>query len=68
MLKNNPELLLLSPQAAKLAEASQSLKNARTVVNLSGNELSQGSDLLSLFQNFLEKTFNNSKQENKNSK
>lgn len=68
LLKNNPELLLLSPQAAKLAEASQSLKNARTVVNLSGNELTQGAELISLFQNFLEKTLNNSKQENKNSK
>ncbi|MCX7874948.1 MAG: hypothetical protein N2321_02140 [Melioribacteraceae bacterium] len=58
LLKNNPELLLLSPQAAKLAEASQSLKNARTVVNLAPNEISQGVDLISLFQNFLESTFN----------
>ncbi len=60
MLKNNPELLLLSPQAAKLAEASQSLKNARTVVNVSPNEISQGVDLISLFQNFLENTFKKS--------
>lgn len=57
LLKNNPELLLLSPQAAKLAEASQSLKNARTVVNLSSNDITQGFDLISLFQKFLENTF-----------
>lgn len=62
ILKNNPELLLLSPQAAKLAEASQSLKNARTVVNVSPNEISQGVDLISLFQNFLENTFKKSEQ------
>lgn len=63
LLKNNPELLILSPQAAKLAEASQSLKNARTVVNVSPNEISQGVDLINLFQNFLENTFK--KSENK---
>jgi len=32
MLKNNPELLMLTPQAARLAEASQSLKNAKTML------------------------------------
>jgi hypothetical protein len=58
MLKNNPELLILSPQAARLAEASQSLKNARTVVNLSPGEIAQGSDLLNVFQNFLQKSVN----------
>lgn len=55
MLKNNPELLLLSPQAARLAEASQSLKNARTVVSLSPNDVSQGADLIGMFQNFIQK-------------
>jgi len=55
LLKNNPELLILSPQAARLAEASQTLKNARTVVNLSPGDIQQGSDLLSAFQNLLQK-------------
>jgi hypothetical protein len=35
IFRNNPELLLLSPQLTQLAEASQQLKNARTVVSLS---------------------------------
>jgi len=55
ILKNNPELLVLTPQAARLAEASQGLKNARTVISLSPQELSTGSDLLSLLQNLLTK-------------
>ncbi len=54
LLKNNPELLMLTPQAARLAEASQSLKNARTIVSLSPNDVSQGIDLISMFQKFLE--------------
>lgn len=66
MLKNNPELLILSPQAARLAEASQTLKNARTVVNLSPSEIAQGSDLLNVFQNFLQKSVSGaSKKEEK---
>ncbi|MCX7797015.1 MAG: SPFH domain-containing protein, partial [Melioribacter sp.] len=59
LLKKNPELLILTPQAARLAEASQSLKNARTVVTLSPNDLSHGSELLGLFQNFLQNYLNN---------
>jgi hypothetical protein len=54
ILKNNPELLVLTPQAARLAEASQSLKNARTVITLSPQDLA-GSDLVNLFQNMLNK-------------
>ena len=54
ILKNNPELLVLTPQAARLAEASQSLKNARTVISLSPQEL-VSSDLGALFQNMLNK-------------
>lgn len=65
LLKNNPELLILTPQAARLAEASQSLKNARTVVSLSPNELSHGSELISLFQNFLQNFINNYSKKNK---
>jgi len=54
LLKENPELLILSPQMTRLAEASQSLKNARTVVSLSPNELDQGSQLLVMLQSFLQ--------------
>ncbi len=53
LLKNYPELLILTPQAARLAEASQSLKNARTVVNLSSQDFPQVPELIGLFQNFL---------------
>ena len=55
ILKSNPELLVLTPQAARLAEASQGLKNARTVISLSPQELSSGSDLLTLLQGLLNK-------------
>lgn len=54
ILKNNPELLVLTPQAARLAEASQGLKNARTVISLSPQDLA-GSELFELFQNMLNK-------------
>jgi len=54
MLKSNPELLMLTPQAARLAEASQGLRNARTVVSLSPQDLAQGSDLLGMFQRLLQ--------------
>ncbi len=53
ILRDNPELLVLTPQAARLAEASQGLKNARTVISLTPQELAHGSELLSLFQNLL---------------
>jgi hypothetical protein len=55
ILKNNPELLVLTPQAARLAEASQGLKNARTVISLAPQEFTPGSELLTLFQTFLQK-------------
>ncbi len=54
LLKESPELLLLTPQAARLAEASQSLKNARTVVSLSPGETVQGNDLLAMFHTFVQ--------------
>jgi hypothetical protein len=53
LLKNSPELLLLTPQAARLAEASQTLKNAKTIISLSQNDVTQGSELLGLFQKFI---------------
>jgi hypothetical protein len=66
MLKNSPELLLLTPQAARLAEASQALKNARTVVSLSPNEIAQGSDLIKIFHDFMSTVVNNySKKQDK---
>jgi len=55
LLRSSPELLMLTPQAARLAEASQSLKNARTVVSITPQELASGSALLTLFQNLLQK-------------
>jgi hypothetical protein len=55
MLKSNPELLMLTPQAARLAEASQGLRNARTIVSLGPQELAQGSELLGTFQQMLQK-------------
>jgi hypothetical protein len=55
LLKSNPELLMLTPQAARLAEASQSLKNARTVISLTPQELAHGSDLINAFQVLLDK-------------
>ncbi|MFZ1043463.1 MAG: hypothetical protein WCA79_17845 [Anaerolineales bacterium] len=55
VLQSSPELLMLTPQAARLAEASQSLKNARTVISLSPQDLDHGSELLGFFQNLLQK-------------
>ncbi len=54
LLKNSPELLLLSPQAARLAEASQGLKNARTVVSLGTPEAEREPGLAALFRRFLD--------------
>jgi len=46
LVAQNPQLLILTPQMARLAEASQSLRNARTVVSLSGDEFPEGSSIL----------------------
>ncbi len=54
LLKDHPQLLLLTPQVARLAEASQALRNARTVVSLSPGEAEQGSGLLNMFALFLQ--------------
>lgn len=51
IFKNNPELLLLTPQVARLAEASQNLKNAKTVVSL--GDFENGSQLVDMLKNFL---------------
>jgi len=55
VLRSSPELLMLTPQAARLAEASQNLKNARTIVSLSPQELTQGSELLGVFQSLMQR-------------
>ena len=62
VLKNSPELLMLTPQAARLAEASQNLKSARTVISLTPHELEHGSELLSLFQSLLQKALEGKKE------
>ncbi|HDT12498.1 MAG TPA: hypothetical protein ENO01_02455 [Candidatus Marinimicrobia bacterium] len=55
LLKNNPEMILLSPQLAQLAEASQQLRNARTVVNLQGKDGSAVGFLNDLIQDVIKR-------------
>ncbi len=62
LLKESPELLLLTPQAARLAEASQSMKNARTVVSLSPGDAAQGTELLGMFNSLVQKALDGFKQ------
>lgn len=62
VLKSSPELLMLTPQAARLAEASQSLKNAHTVISLTPQELIHGSEFLSLFQSLVQKALEAKKE------
>ena len=66
VLKSSPELLILTPQAARLAEASQNLKNARTIVSLTPQELAQGSDLLNVFQSMMQRALEEKKDPKKN--
>jgi len=54
LLSKNPELMMLNPQLTRLAEASQNLKNARTIVSLSPQQISQGSQLVDMIQDFLQ--------------
>ena len=63
VLKSSPELLMLTPQAARLAEASQTLKNARTIVSLTPQDIGVGSELFGLFQNLLQKALEARKDE-----
>lgn len=62
VLKNSPELLMLTPQAARLAEASQNLKNARTVVSFTPQELAQGSELLGIFHSLMQRALEEKKE------
>ena len=61
VLKSSPELLMLTPQAARLAEASQNLKNARTIVSFTPQELAQGSELLNVFQSLMHRALEEKK-------
>jgi hypothetical protein len=54
LLTNNPEVMMLTPQLARLAEASQSLRNARTVVSLSPTEISSGTQLADVIKNIFQ--------------
>lgn len=63
VLKSSPELLMLTPQAARLAEASQTLKNARTIVSLTPQDVGTGTELFGLFQNLLQKALESRKDE-----
>jgi len=54
LLTKNPEIMMLTPQLARLAEASQSLRNARTVVSLSPTEISSGTQLVDVFKNIFQ--------------
>ena len=63
VLRSSPELLMLTPQAARLAEASQTLKNARTVISLAPQELERGSELFDLFQRLLQKALDGKKED-----
>jgi hypothetical protein len=62
VLMSSPELLMLTPQAARLAEASQNLKSAHTVISFTPQELAHGSELLDLFQNLLQKALEAKKE------
>ncbi|MBN1223487.1 MAG: hypothetical protein JXB23_09575 [Candidatus Aminicenantes bacterium] len=55
LLRNNPELVLLTPQVARLAEASQNLKSAKTVVSLSPNDFKDDSPIASLLQSLIKR-------------
>lgn len=64
ILKDNPELLLLTPQVARLAEASQNLKNARTVVTL--GDMENGDQIVNVFKNFLKNILSGQSKETDN--
>jgi hypothetical protein len=55
LLKSHPEMILLSPQLAQLAESSQQLRNARTVVNLQGQDGSAVGFIQELLQDVLKR-------------
>ncbi len=68
LLQDNPELLMLSPQLARLAEASQQLPNAKTVVSLGQGDLQQGSQIVESIQNVLQTVFSKKPNDEKKNK
>ncbi len=65
LIRSSPELLMLTPQAARLAEASQNLKNARTVISFTPQDLANNSDLMDLFQALLQRALDAKKDAQK---
>ena len=59
---------MLTPQIARLAEASQNLRNAKTVVSLSQNDVTQGSQIIGILHNFLQNIIQNQTKNSKNNK
>jgi len=55
LLRKNPELVLLTPQVARLAEASQNFKSAKTVVSLSPGDLKHDSPIAALLQSLIQR-------------
>ena len=55
LLAEHPELLLLTPQAARLAEASQNLPNATTVISFPGGDGKASSPLLQALFSLIDK-------------
>ena len=55
VFEQHPELILLSPQIARLAEASQQLKNAKAVVSLAATDQQKGLNLLEIIEQTLQK-------------
>ncbi len=55
ILQDNPEVLLLSPQIARLAEASQNMKNAKTVVSL--GDFTGSSKVVETLRDFISNIF-----------
>lgn len=51
-IAERPELLMLSPQMARLAESAQTLRNARTVVSLSPGDVANGFDAIQAVKEF----------------
>ncbi len=59
--EDHPELLLLSPQLARLAEAGQQLRNARTVVSLSGLDQQKAGTLMEALEQVVKNAFQKTK-------
>ena len=54
MFEDHPELLMLTPQIARLAEASQNLRNAKTVVSFSSKDVDEDTPLMRTLRNLMQ--------------